>query len=75
MSSVRKIAVDELSEAHAKLSEEYSALAAKHQGAKARVRTLEAESGACACVCVCACVCACALQAMRPTSKTPPPPV
>jgi len=44
MSSVRKVAVDELSEAHQKLSDEYNALASKHQGAKARVRTLEAES-------------------------------
>lgn len=44
MTSVRKVAVDELSEAHQKLSDQYTALVAKHQGSKARVRTLEQES-------------------------------
>jgi hypothetical protein len=44
MHSVRKVAVDELSDAHTKLSEEYTALLAKHQGAKSRIRTLEADS-------------------------------
>jgi len=42
---VRRMAVDELSEAHQQLSEQYTSLASKHNGAKARVRTLEAESG------------------------------
>ena len=41
MSSVRKIAVEELSEAHSTLQEQHNKLLEKHQGAKARVRTLE----------------------------------
>lgn len=44
MSSARKIAVEELSEAHAKLEERHKALADKHSGVRARVRTLEAEA-------------------------------
>lgn len=44
MSSARKIAVEELSEAHAKLEERHKALMDKHGGVKARVRTLEAEA-------------------------------
>lgn len=44
MSSARKIAVEELSEAHAKLEEKHRALVEKHGGVKARVRTLETEA-------------------------------
>lgn len=44
MSSARKIAVEELSEAHAKLEEKHRALMEKHGGVKARVRTLETEA-------------------------------
>lgn len=44
MSSVRKLAVDELSEAHQKLSDQFASLDSKHQGAKARIRTMEAEA-------------------------------
>lgn len=44
MSSVRKLAVDELSEAHQKLSDQFTGLESKHHGAKARIRTMEAEA-------------------------------
>ncbi len=44
MSSVRKIAVEELSEAHQSLREQHDKLVEKHSGAKARVRTLESDA-------------------------------
>ena len=44
MSTARKLAVEELSEAHAKLEEKHKSLIEKHSGVKARVRTLEAEA-------------------------------
>jgi hypothetical protein len=45
MSSARRVAVEQLAEAHAQLEEKHRALSDKHNGTKARVRTLEAEAG------------------------------
>ena len=44
MSSVRKMAVEELSEAHQNLTEQHSKLVEKYNGTKARVRTLESDA-------------------------------
>ena len=41
---MRKMAVEELSEAHQNLTEQHSKLVEKHNGTKARVRTLESDA-------------------------------